>query len=110
MRPVTDVLRQAPLIDGPNDLLGALREARDKGEELDPAGPCPQLHTDLPRLETGAVGGQFWSVSVPADLPADRAVTQTFEQIDALFELLRRNPERLELAHTTDDVERIAAA
>src|SRR6187399_2674737 len=110
MRPVTDVLRQAPLIDGDNDLLCALREARDKGEELDPAGPCPQLHTDLPRLEAGALGGQFWSVYVPSDLPADRAVTQTFEQIDALFELLRRNPERLELAHTTDDVERIAAA
>ena len=37
-------------------------------------------------------------------------MTQTFEQIDALFELIRRNPERLELAHTTTDVERIAAA
>ena len=110
MRPVADLLRQAPLIDGHNDLLWALREAREKGEELDPAGPCPQLHTDLLRLEAGAVGGQFWSVFVPSDLPADRAVTQTFEQIDALFEFVRRNPERLELAHTTADVERIAAA
>ncbi|TMK60488.1 MAG: membrane dipeptidase [Actinobacteria bacterium] len=69
-----------------------------------------QLHTDLPRLEAGAVGGQFWSVFVPSDLPADQAVTQTLEQIDALFELIRRNPERLELAGTSDDVERIAAA
>jgi len=110
MRPVADLLRQAPLIDGHNDLLWALREAREKGEVLDPAGPCPQLHTDLPRLEAGAVGGQFWSVFVPSDLPADQAVTQTLEQIDALFELIRRNPERLELAGTSDDVERIAAA
>ena len=98
------------MIDGHNDLLWALREAREKGEVLDPAGPCPQLHTDLPRLEAGAVGGQFWSVFVPSDLPADQAVTQTLEQIDALFELIRRNPERLELAGTSDDVERIAAA
>jgi membrane dipeptidase len=110
MQPVADLLRQAPLIDGHNDLLWALREAREKGEELDPAGPCPQLHTDLPRLEAGAVGGQFWSVFVPSDLPADRAVTQTFEQVDALLELVRRNPERLELARTSDDVERVAAA
>jgi membrane dipeptidase len=110
MRPVADLLREAPLIDGHNDLLWALREAREKGEVLDPAGPCPQLHTDLPRLEAGAVGGQFWSVFVPSDLPADQAVTQTLEQIDALFELIRRNPQRLELARTADDVERIAAA
>ena len=110
MRPVAELIRQAPLIDGHNDLLWALREAREKGEVLDPAGPCPQLHTDLPRLEAGAVGGQFWSVFVPSDLPADQAVTQTLEQIDALFELIRRNPERLELAGTSDDVERIAAA
>jgi len=110
MRPVADLLRQAPLIDGHNDLLWALREAHAKGEVLDPAGACPQLHTDLPRLEAGAVGGQFWSVFVPSDLPADQAVTQTFEQIDALFELIRRNPERLELARTCEDVERIAAA
>src|SRR6476619_7576009 len=109
MQPVADLLRQAPLIDGHNDLLWALREAREKGEELDPAGPCPQLHTDLPRLEAGAVGGQFWSVYVPSDLPADRAVTMTFEQIDALLDLVRRNPDRLELARSADDVERIAA-
>jgi membrane dipeptidase len=110
MRPVRDLLHQAPLIDGHNDLLWALREAREKGDVLDPAVPCPQLHTDLPRLEAGAVGGQFWSVFVPSDIPADQAVTQTLEQIDALFELIRRNPERLELARTADDVERIAAA
>jgi membrane dipeptidase len=110
MRPVRDLLRQAPLIDGHNDLLWALREARENGDVLDPAVPCPQLHTDLPRLEAAAVGGQFWSVFVPSDLPAEQAVTQTLEQIDALFELIRRNPERLELARTADDVERIAAA
>jgi membrane dipeptidase len=109
MRSMTDLLRGAPLIDGHNDLLYALREAREKGEILDPAGPCPKLHTDLPRLAAGCVGGQFWSVFVPSDLPTADAVTQTLEQIDALFELVRRNPGELELARTADDVERIAA-
>jgi membrane dipeptidase len=109
MRSMTDLLRGAPLIDGHNDLLWALREARDKGETLDPAEPCPSLHTDLPRLRAGCVGGQFWSVYVPSDLSAVDAVTQTLEQIDALFEFVRRNPASLELARSADDVERIAA-
>jgi membrane dipeptidase len=110
MRAKTDLLRGAPLIDGHNDLLWALRQAREKGEALDPSGSCPALHTDLPRLHEGGVGGQFWSVYVPSDLAPVDAVTQTLEQIDALFELVRRNPDGLELARTADEVERIASA
>jgi membrane dipeptidase len=29
-------------------------------------------HTDLPRLRTGMVGGQFWSVFVPSTLRGGR--------------------------------------
>jgi membrane dipeptidase len=99
---VLDLLRAAPLIDGHNDLLWELRQGRDPAD--------PTLMTDLPRMAAGGVGGQFWSVYVPSDLPADQAVTMTLEQIDALLELVRRNPDRLELARSADDVERIAAA
>lgn len=110
MGTMTDLLRDAPLIDGHNDLLWALREARLKGEPLDPSGPAPSLHTDLPRLKAGGVGGQFWSVYVPSDLAPVDAVTQTLEQIDAFFELVGGNPGSLEQARTADDVERIAAS
>jgi membrane dipeptidase len=99
---VLDLLRAAPLIDGHNDLLWELRQGRDPAD--------PALMTDLPRMAAGGVGGQFWSVYVPSDLPADRAVTMTLEQIDALLDMVRRNPDRLELAWSADDVERIAAA
>jgi membrane dipeptidase len=99
---VLDLLRVAPLIDGHNDLLWELRQGRDPAD--------PTLMTDLPRMAAGGVGGQFWSVYVPSDLPADRAVTMTLEQIDALLDMVRRNPDRLELARSADDVERIAAA
>lgn len=107
---ILDLLRAAPLIDGHNDLLWALREARAAGPEPDIMQRCPDLQTDLPRIAAGGIGGQFWSVYVPSDLPADQAVTQTLEQIDALFELARRHPDRLQLARTAEDVERIAAA
>jgi membrane dipeptidase len=110
MGTTTDLLRAAPLIDGHNDLLWALRDARLKGESLDPAEPCPSLHTDVPRLKDGGLGGQFWSVYVPSDLSPADAVTQTLEQIDAFFELVARNPRSFEQARTAEDVERIAAS
>jgi membrane dipeptidase len=107
---ILDLLRRSPLIDGHNDLLWALRELRgETGDEPDVAQPAPQLQTDLPRLAEGGVGAQFWSVYVPSTLPPDQAVTQTLEQIDALYQLVRRHPNRLEHARTADDVERIAA-
>ena len=71
---------------------------------------APSLHTDLPRLEEGGLRGQFWSVYVPSDLADPHAaVTMTLEQIDALFALVRAHPDRLELARTAADVERISA-
>jgi membrane dipeptidase len=99
---VLDLLHAAPLIDGHNDLLWELRQGRDPAD--------PTLMTDLPRMAAGGVGGQFWSVYVPSDLPADRAVTMTLEQIDSLVDMVRRNPDRLELARSAHNVERIAAA
>jgi membrane dipeptidase len=109
--PIVDVLRRAPLIDGHADLLYELRERRlGTGEEPDVGEPCPLLQTDLPRLREGAVGGQFWSVFVPSDLPEPVALTRTLEQIDALYRLVATHPDDLALARTADDVERVAAS
>jgi membrane dipeptidase len=111
---IRSLLRAAPLIDGHNDLVWALRERRlAAGPTWSPpdlAAPVEGVMTDLPRLEAGGVGGQFWSVYVPSSLPGHEAVTATLEQIDTLFELLDRHADRMERARTADDVERIAAA
>jgi membrane dipeptidase len=107
---IVELLRAAPLIDGHNDLLWALRKAREDGQDgADLASSAPRFQTDLPRLEAGGLRGQFWSVYVPSDLPTDQAVIQTLEQVDAFLQLLRAHPDRLALARTADDVERIAA-
>jgi membrane dipeptidase len=106
---IVELLRSAPLVDGHNDLVWELRKAREAGEDPDVGGAAPRFHTDLPRMEAGGVGAQFWSAYVPSDLVEPHAaVTMTLEQIDAVFDLVRRHPDRLELARTADDVERIA--
>ncbi|HEX5936415.1 MAG TPA: dipeptidase [Actinomycetota bacterium] len=106
---IVELLRAAPLIDTHNDLLWELRGARGDGEDPDVGAGAARFHTDLPRLEAGGLRGQFWSVYVPSDLPDDQALTWTFEQIDAFHALLAAHPDRLGLARTADDVERIAA-
>ncbi|SCD69650.1 membrane dipeptidase [Streptomyces sp. SolWspMP-sol7th] len=68
------------------------------------------LHTDLARLAAGGVGGQFWSVYVPAELAGDEAVAATLEQIDCVDQLLARYPERLAEARTADDMEAARAS
>ena len=104
--------RQMPVIDGHNDYPWALREhdpARDL-DKLDIRRDQPSIMTDIPRLKTGGVGGQFWSVYVPATMQGQAAVTATLEQIDIVHRMIRKYPDTFELALTAADVERIRKA
>jgi membrane dipeptidase len=103
--------KQVPLIDGHNDYPWAVRENVDRDvDRLDISKPQPAIHTDIARLRAGGVGGQFWSVYVPAELAGQAAVTATLEQIDIVHRMLRKYPQAFELALTADDVERIFKA
>lgn len=118
---VIRVLKATPLIDGHNDLPWEIRaRTQDHPDRLDLAGslsavggndddgtPLLPLMTDLPRLRAGMVGGQFWSVWIPADITGDAAVQRTIEQIDIVRTMAERYPASLELATTADDVRRI---
>jgi membrane dipeptidase len=106
-----DLLRRHPLVDGHNDLPWAIRE-HFGGDPVRArlAEPVPQTQTDLPRLATGGVGAQFWSVYVPATLAGDEAVTAVLEQIDIAHRMIEAYPDRLEVARTAADVERVFAA
>ena len=105
------ILERTPLIDGHNDLPWALRQqhgndphAIDLTVNLDAS---TELHTDIPRLRAGGVGGQFWSVYVPASLTPVEAAKATFEQIDTVKRIVAAHPDVFELATTADDIERI---
>jgi len=108
------ILERTPLIDGHNDLPWALRQgfgndphAVDLGTNLD---ATTTLHTDIPRLRAGGVGGQFWSVYVPATLTPVEAAKATFEQIDTVRRIVAAHPETFELATTAADIVRIHRA
>lgn len=103
------LLKEAPVIDGHNDFPWALRQhdpARSL-EGLDISRSQPSLMTDIPRLRAGGVGGQFWSVYVPVDVKGGEAVTETLEEIDTVYRMVRKYPETFAFAATADDVDRL---
>ncbi|WP_309691280.1 membrane dipeptidase [Sphingomonas sp. SORGH_AS_0870] len=93
-RRVDSVLARAPIVDGHNDLPWELRDTGVTPESpslaTDTAALPHPLQTDLPRLKRGGVGGQFWSVWIPADVTGPRAVEMTLEQIDRVHRLVAR--------------------
>ena len=109
---MTDHKRQArsihaslPVIDGHNDLPWALRiKAESNLEIADPCRPLAGYHTDIPRLEVGGVGAQFWSVFVPAWDPTP--FRTTVEQVDLVHRMTDRC---VRLAHA-DSAEDVVAA
>jgi membrane dipeptidase len=106
------ILKQVPLIDGHNDVPWQYRKRTSNDFSAldlahDTAGLQPAMHTDIPRLRAGCVGGQFWSVYVPTKLSGAEAVQATLEQIDVVYRMCARYPETFELALTADDVARI---
>jgi membrane dipeptidase len=109
---VERILRDVPLIDGHNDLPWQYRE-RVKNQlaqidlRQDQSKLAKPLHTDILRLRTGLLGGQFWSVYVPATLKGADAVQATFEQIDVVHRMDAAYPDVFALALTADDVTRI---
>ena len=111
------VLAETPLIDGHNDLPWEIR-TRFKGDpgavnlgadtsQIPPPADGVALMTDIPRLRTGHVGAQFWSVWVPVELKGFEAVQTTIEQIDLVKRMAARYPADFEMAYSAADIRRI---
>jgi len=108
------VLARVPLIDGHNDLPWEMRElAGNRLGRIDLAAGTTGLEdptqTDIPRLRAGMVGGQFWSVYVPAGKAGAEAVQVLLEQIDVVQRMTARWPEAFAMTGTAAEVERAHA-
>ncbi len=96
------------LIDGHNDLPWDLRTRGDSSlTKTDLTQPRSEGHTDIPRLRSGGVKAQFWSVYIPSEQP--EPARTVFEQIDLVHRMVEKYPDDLALALTADDIERIVA-
>ena len=109
------ILREVPLIDGHNDLPYQYKtRVNNRLDEIDleadTSGLDPPMHTDIPRLREGQLGGQFWSLYIPPELEGPGAARALFDQIDVARRIVARYDETFELASTADDVERIFAS
>ncbi|MEP6883008.1 MAG: membrane dipeptidase, partial [Dokdonella sp.] len=120
MARVNRVLAKTPLIDGHNDLPWEIR-TRAEGVDLnvdhahmprpaDAPADWVGVMTDIPRLRAGHVGGQFWSVWIPATTTGAEAIKTTIEQIDIVHNMAAQSPQTFQMAYTADDIVRIHKA
>ncbi|BFZ62833.1 hypothetical protein YB2330_003943 [Saitoella coloradoensis] len=112
---VDKFLKHHPLIDGHNDLPIFAREVYHN--QIYPSNFSKgfeegglQGHVDIPRLRTGGVGGQFWSVFVECpegydDAGYAKAFYQTMEQIDVARRLVSHWNETFELVDSVAEFE-----
>lgn len=117
---VERLLAGSPVIDAHNDLLWELRERYggdlgkiDLGRDTAALAPGPDavpLMTDIPRMRAGRLGGQFWSVWIPASVTGAAAVRMTLEQIDLARRMVQRYPAHFALATSADDIEQARKA
>lgn len=102
------LLAHAPVIDGHNDLPWEMRNrvSYDLSTlDITVDQSATGLHTDLVRMRTGGLGAQFWSVYVPCELTGESAISATLEQIDFVYQMVSRFPDRLAIARTADEVQ-----
>ena len=94
------LLRSTPLIDGHNDLPWAIRESKTAPKDVEAYDlrTTTPGHTDLARLMSGMLGGQFWSVYIPGDTSIARQgyAKVQLEQIDIARRVFAKYPERFE--------------
>ncbi len=105
------ILAETPLIDGHNDLPWAIREfegAPHSVTEYD-IEHSPPGHTDIARLRSGMLGGQFWSVYIPSDYADSGFARVQLEQIDIARQVIEKYSGTFTFAADASDVERIFA-
>ncbi|XP_060520560.1 uncharacterized protein LOC132698482 isoform X2 [Cylas formicarius] len=109
----SDALDNYPLIDGHNDLAYNLNRflknqitdfdfESDVGKQV-AFSKCDMCHTDLQKLRKGRLSAQFWAAYISCNNPGN-PVSNTLEQIDVIKRLIRKYPNDLVFATSSDDI------
>ncbi len=103
----TRLHRQAIIVDGHNDIPSVLL-----GNSSDIATPGPGTHTDLARLKSSGITGEFFSIYVDGDLATKPTVRgggslrRALDLIDITYGQVERHPDALLLATSAADIRR----
>ncbi len=90
------------VVDGHNDVIvESILPGKDIGKRIKTG------HTDLPRLKEGGVDVQVFAVWSDDKKWKKNAYKHANDQIDALDKLIANNPDKIELAKSSTDIERI---
>ncbi|XP_069724473.1 dipeptidase 1 [Phaenicophaeus curvirostris] len=106
------IMTDTPVIDGHNDLPWQLLKRFNNQLGL-PDANLTQLegtHTNIPKLRSGHVGGQFWSVYVPCETQNKDAVKRTLEQIDVVHRMCELYPETFTCVVDSDGIQNAFAS
>jgi membrane dipeptidase len=76
-------------------------------EKVDIGQPLPNGMVDFPRLQEGGIHVPFFALWVPAYYPGAEAVRRTLDLRDAMQGVFDKYPDRIELATSAHDIERI---
>lgn len=94
--------RKMIVVDGHNDvIITSVLPGLDISQRL------TVNHTDIPRLIEGGIDVQVFAVWSDDKKWKSGAFNHANDQIDALEKVLNRNPDKIELAKNSDDIERI---
>jgi membrane dipeptidase len=104
------ILREAPLVDGHNDVVWEIRTSKTAPFDIDAYDLRRRTegHTDFDRLAAGGVGAQFWSIYVPGDLEGGRFARTQLEEFDIARRMVAKYPDKFTLAVSTADIEQAA--
>ncbi|MBX3187263.1 MAG: dipeptidase [Labilithrix sp.] len=99
------VHRQAIIVDGHNDIPSVMLSS---GYDL--GTPSTKTHTDLARMKTGGITGEFFSIYVEGDLAEKPTVhgggplRRAIDLIDVTYRQIERHPKELMLATSAAEI------
>lgn len=101
-----ELLTASPLVDGHNDLPWTIRQQKGMERDVDAYDLRKKTphQTDLARVRSGKLGGQFWSVYIPGDIKDSGFARVQLEQIDIARRMIAKYPETFVAANTAADM------
>ena len=98
--------REAIVIDTHNDITSPIS---DKGFDLGARDTSGQTQTDIPRMKEGGLDAEFFAIYVAGKYAKEGgAARRAFQMIDGVYDQVRRHPDALEMAFTSEDIRRIS--